>query len=905
MTQNQLQQVIGNVSRSEGGPSGNIELSIVPNHPSSKFEGSPPILIEEGSKRLVLVRKLDKEGSEGETGIVVGIQCRRLYDSNEPSIIIPVRIIVTDANDHVPQFISAPYMSNISEVTLVGSPIIASGTIRAVDDDQQGPFSTVEYYVEPGPFSHMAKFESPFDGNLLLTSPLDFETLPKFWVTIRAQDQGEPPSFTTTTVTVNVLDADDQNPRFLDDKYTATLPERAGEKLVVNPRNIRAIDPDVNINAPVQLSFSSSSDSSREYSYFSIDYRSGEVILKKSLPPSISLPLTLVVKATQVDNRDRYALTTLTINSRKSPQKAGVRFLQSNYTVSLLENTPAGHIALTVQTTRLDHPSQPGNSFQILDDEESHFSIKPSGEIVVKKPLDYEQRKWYSFRVMVSDGKESDVARVNVTIYNVNDHDPQFSQNHYNFFVSDSLLKTKSAIGEIKAVDADSSDNVTLTIRGPFAQMFSINNDGSIYVESIDNLNTSQCHLIIVATDSGDPPRSSSVPVTVQFSSALLKSYGRSLEEVDNGIEVAIGGAGRAFSPGGGPSTGNGGVPGIGTTGGRGKEVDVNMLLSATGSPALILVIVLGILLATLFIIIISLTVHVLKQRKYPESSGSTSSTGSSGSASPTDPYQQYYQTSRRPSLTTNSTKNRIVPIPEQGSFSPSIVPGLGNRGVENPIFNLNTSAATSNLNSRYFNTSITGGLRGSGVGSEPESGIASDSSDNPRNVADDPNDELVDIRRSQDSSSPPPPPSCVTASSSTTNGSIGSRVNVVKWPQGSIPRRVKKLTWEDELGPGSQTSSPSSSSSPIRSHKEPGRTVTQSSGTNNNLINPSGSGGPFTSSVAIKTTSFGDNNSQSGLPTVSSSSPTPGRDSSEAMTSLRRTIHHQNSGLPDLTVYF
>lgn len=891
-------------------------------------------MIEEGSKRLVLVRKLDKEGSEGETGIVVGIQCRRIHDSNEPSIIIPVRIIVTDANDHVPQFLSAPYMSNISEVTLVGSPIIPPGTIRAVDEDQQGPFSTIEYYVEPGPFSHMAKFESPFDGNLLLTSPLDFETLPKFWITIRAQDQGEPPSFTTTTVTINVLDADDQNPRFLDDKYTATLPERAGEKLLVNPRNIRAIDPDVNINAPVQLSFSSSSDSSREYSYFSIDYRSGEVILKKTLPPSITLPLTLVVKATQVDNRDRYALTTLTINSRKSPQMAGVRFLQSNYTVSLLENTPPGHIALTVQTTRHDHPNQPGNSFQILDDEESHFSIKPSGEIVVKKPLDYEQRKWYSFRVMVSDGKESDVARVNVTIYNVNDHDPQFSQNHYTFFVSDSLLKTKSSIGEIKAVDADSSDNVTLTIRGPFASMFSINNQGNIFVESIENLNTSQCHLIIVATDSGDPPRSSSVPVTVQFSSALFKSYnqgggGRNLE-----FEVGdneIGATGRAFTPGGG-STGN---HGGGMIGGGGKEVDVNMLLSATGSPALILVIVLGILLATLFIIIISLTVHVLKQRKYPGSSGSTSSTGSSGSASPTDPYQQYYQTSRRTSLTSNSTKNRIVPIPEGGSFSPSspsIVPGgLGNRGVENPIFNLNhtTSAVTSNLNSRYFNTSLTGGtnLRSSG-GSEPESGIASDSSDH-KNVVnngddDDPNDELVDIRRSQDSESPPPPPSCVTASSngntvtsSSNNGGLGSglgsRVNVVKWPQGSIPRRVKKLTWEDELGSSSQTSSPSQgreSSPRSHSHKDLTNGRIQSSVTNNNLINNTSSSGPFTSSVAIKSTGHGmmtgDNNSQSGLPAVSSSSPTPNREGTgETLTSLRRTIHHQNSGLPDLTVYF
>lgn len=42
---------------------------------------------------------------------------------------------------------------------------------------------------------------------------------------IRAQDQGTPPQITDTLLHVNVVDADDQNPKFLDDRYNAFLPE--------------------------------------------------------------------------------------------------------------------------------------------------------------------------------------------------------------------------------------------------------------------------------------------------------------------------------------------------------------------------------------------------------------------------------------------------------------------------------------------------------------------------------------------------------------------------------------------------------------------------------------------------------------------------------------------------------
>ena len=66
----------------------------------------------------------------------------------------------------------------------VGSRI-STGVIRAVDDDQPGPFSTIEYLVKPGSkFSEYVAFENPLEGSLILRKRLDYETLRDFEVDI-------------------------------------------------------------------------------------------------------------------------------------------------------------------------------------------------------------------------------------------------------------------------------------------------------------------------------------------------------------------------------------------------------------------------------------------------------------------------------------------------------------------------------------------------------------------------------------------------------------------------------------------------------------------------------------------------------------------------------------------------
>ena len=130
--------------------------------------GTSPVTIQAtgGQANLVLTSTLDKEGISGPASLTVGVVCERL-GTTDPGFTIPISIRVTDVNDNAPVFLGAPYTLNVSELSLVGSVLL--GEVLAVDVDQPGAFSTVEYHIKEGPFSDYVAFENPLEGRLVLT----------------------------------------------------------------------------------------------------------------------------------------------------------------------------------------------------------------------------------------------------------------------------------------------------------------------------------------------------------------------------------------------------------------------------------------------------------------------------------------------------------------------------------------------------------------------------------------------------------------------------------------------------------------------------------------------------------------------------------------------------------------
>ncbi|XP_076238326.1 protocadherin Fat 4-like Cad96Ca [Calliopsis andreniformis] len=489
------------------GPQGDIELRLQ--------ELDSPVTFSAYSKNLTLIRPLDKEGVDGPASVYVNVICERKH-TLDPGFVIPVNIRVTDANDNAPQFVNAPYVLNISEVTVVGTRVLQG--VRAVDVDQPGPFSTVQYAVLPGPHSDYFVFVNALEGTLVLRKPLDYEALSNFSVDIRAQDQGNPPKSSTTTLHVNVIDADDQNPAFESDQYKVIIPRhiKTRRTLRVDPVPIKAADQDVGINAPVRYTIQGGI-----LPFLDLSPETAEVTITRPLyEHELLSPATIVVKATQVDNPDKYALSTIVVSREGDwivePTAGGrlpVKFVRRDHQTNIPENTPPGSVLLITGVNKADSNLRFWLAGAIEDLE--RFSITNSGELILKGTLDYERRVQHSFLVHVTDGHHNDTSRVNVTVEDVNEWEPRFRHPRYEFHAA--TLKEGSIVGKLEAADGDRDDKVSLSLRGPDARSFEIRDSGELILRSLSTINGSLARLVAVASDSGRPPRSSMIPVIVHI----------------------------------------------------------------------------------------------------------------------------------------------------------------------------------------------------------------------------------------------------------------------------------------------------------------------------------------------------------------------------------------------------
>ncbi|XP_062126303.1 protocadherin-1 isoform X5 [Drosophila sulfurigaster albostrigata] len=442
------------------------------------------------------------------------------------SFVIPVNVRVTDVNDNAPQWIGTPYTLTLSEVTVPGTRILQGA--RAEDADQPGPFSTVEYQVLPGPYAQLVQFLNPLEGTLVLKKALDYEQLQNFTVKLRAQDQGTPPRHSDTLLRVVITDADDQNPKFLRESYSAELPAdgRAGE-LRMRPEPLKAVDQDEGICAPIQYTIVQSQDAK----YFRVHPHNGVITLLTPIGyADLTHGATLVVKATQIDNPDRYALTTVQLTRPGTHSDlSSLTFVQKRFVMRIREDTAVGNRILALPTNK------PGKhlKYTIADPINSQFfSVGSLGELVLAKPLDYEKMTKHEFQVIASDGlTNSTSAEVTLEVIDVNDWEPRFRETHYEFMVpkSQSLQSRADSfegvlIGKVEAADGDRNDKLELSLRGQHAGLFEIDATGNIYMrpEQLQSLNESTVHLIAIATDSGVPPRSTSVPVSVTMEGLTL-----------------------------------------------------------------------------------------------------------------------------------------------------------------------------------------------------------------------------------------------------------------------------------------------------------------------------------------------------------------------------------------------
>ncbi|TRY81231.1 hypothetical protein DNTS_021843 [Danionella cerebrum] len=326
---------------------------------------------------------------------------------------------------------------------------------------------------------------------------------------------------------INIIDINDNAPVFRTSKTHLNISEFAipGERFPLSG----AFDADVGANAVKSYKLSSNE-------HFTLDVQSGgeqsvsaELVLQKALDREKQAVLHLKLTAVDGGKPPRSGTSDIIINVLDINDNIPV-FAKSLYKARIFENAGPGTHVITVKAVDLDEGVNGEIVYAIINPNSEKtvdaFSInQQTGEITVKKEVDYEQNNAVELRVQAKDKGYNPKAahcKVLIEITDVNDNIPQISVTSLvNTVREDAPIDTM--VGMITVADADAGKNgqVTLNIQNliPFKLQNSYKNVYSLVVNgALDREVTHVYNVTITAADEGSPPLSSSSVIAVHVS---------------------------------------------------------------------------------------------------------------------------------------------------------------------------------------------------------------------------------------------------------------------------------------------------------------------------------------------------------------------------------------------------
>ncbi|XP_064209142.1 protocadherin alpha-C2-like [Anguilla rostrata] len=152
-----------------------------------------------------------------------------------------IHISVTDMNDNHPEINIKSFKSTVKENVTMGTVIAVIST----NDRDSGVNGEVVLSInEPLPFTLEKSAEGHFA--LVVSEPLDRERVQEYDITFIVTDKGTPPLSDNRTFTLEVLDINDNAPRFPMSFYTIPVFENNAPGSLLS--SITASDADINVN---------------------------------------------------------------------------------------------------------------------------------------------------------------------------------------------------------------------------------------------------------------------------------------------------------------------------------------------------------------------------------------------------------------------------------------------------------------------------------------------------------------------------------------------------------------------------------------------------------------------------------------------------------------------------------
>ncbi|NXM53778.1 PCDB2 protein, partial [Illadopsis cleaveri] len=327
---------------------------------------------------------------------------------------------------------------------------------------------------------------------------------------------------------VRVTDINDNSPVFLNKEMVLKMPESAmpGTRFLLES----AHDPDVGNNSLQHYSISSNkyfhvytqrrNDGGRD-----AELGYAELVLDRALDREQQAEVAFSITAVDGGTPPRSGTALIRVIVLDINDNIPV-FTQTLYKVSVMENSSQDTIVVVVSASDLDAGTNGEIVYSIIQNSEENlqtFKINPeTGQIRLKKPLDYEEKKTYEINVQATDGGGlSTHCKVEVQVKDVNDNAPEV--------IITSLISTLSEAAPPNTVvalfnvrDRDSGDNgratCELTGEQPFRiTLLAADAYALVTSETLDREQVEEYNVTVRARDEGSPALSASKTLLVRL----------------------------------------------------------------------------------------------------------------------------------------------------------------------------------------------------------------------------------------------------------------------------------------------------------------------------------------------------------------------------------------------------
>ncbi|XP_063274457.1 cadherin EGF LAG seven-pass G-type receptor 2 isoform X5 [Prinia subflava] len=419
-----------------------------------------------------------------------------------------VTIQVLDVNDNAPIFVSTPFQATVLENVPIGYSVIH---IQAIDADSGDNSRLVYTLLETGtgfPF-----VISNNTGWIVVASELDREVVDFYSFGVEAQDQGTPPKASMASVSVTILDVNDNSPEFTQREYSARLNEDAAVGTSV--LTVSAVDRDANSIITYQIS------SGNTRNRFSITSQSGGGLISLALPLDYKLERQYLLTIAASDGT-RQDTAQVVVNVTDANTHRPV-FQSSHYTININEDRPVGTTVVVISATDEDTGENARITY-LMEDSIPQFSIAAeTGAVTTQMELDYEDQVSYTLAITAQDNgipQKSDTTYLEILVSDVNDNAPQFLRHSYQGSIYEDV-PTFTSVLQVSATDRDSGLNarVFYTFQG------GDDGDGDFIIEStsgivrtlrrLDRENVPLYSLRAFAVDKGVPAQRTPVDIQV------------------------------------------------------------------------------------------------------------------------------------------------------------------------------------------------------------------------------------------------------------------------------------------------------------------------------------------------------------------------------------------------------